>query len=192
MRRVRQPCRFQLNPAAPAGLEDALTARRYRIEAPVWVQTAPIETIRARMEPQRHVVRARVEGALDQVWIDIEVTRGRYADIAATFVAILARRAPCSTPEPPGQLIGERPSPSCKSRPTTKRHWSSTHLPGSRLDTAITTERAMRCDAETRAAQSSLAPRGYSSAKASRAVAMGRNMRCGQPSAATVTKSYFA
>src|SRR5262252_9530114 len=42
-----QPCRFQLNPAAPQGLEDALSARRYRIEAPVWVQTAPIERILA-------------------------------------------------------------------------------------------------------------------------------------------------
>lgn len=86
-----RPCRFQLNPVAPAGLEDALAARRYEIEAPVWVQTAPIETMLARMKPLRPRVHARVEGAPDPVWTDIEIARGRYADIASTFLALLAR-----------------------------------------------------------------------------------------------------
>jgi len=90
----RQPCRFQLNPAAPVGLDEALAARGYRTDAPVWVQTASVEALLARVASQPPDVQATVHASPDAVWIDIEVARGRYAGIASTFLALLARLGP--------------------------------------------------------------------------------------------------
>jgi ribosomal protein S18 acetylase RimI-like enzyme len=83
---------FQIGPTAPSGLDDALAARGYATEDAVWVQT-----VRLREEPGAALQResaprfdTRVSAAPDTAWIDVEIVRGRFADIAPTFLAALA------------------------------------------------------------------------------------------------------
>jgi GNAT superfamily N-acetyltransferase len=101
-----RPPFFQLGPTAPAGLDAALASRGYTVEAPVWVQTAALATLSTRRSPARasppgspadrgrEAIETCVTATPDEGWIDIEIARGRYADIRSTFLDILARLAP--------------------------------------------------------------------------------------------------
>jgi ribosomal protein S18 acetylase RimI-like enzyme len=84
---------LQISPCAPAGIDATLAARGYEVAAPVSVQTAPI----ALGDPPKKAgdVRAEILAAPDARWIEVEVARGRYGDIAETFVP-LVRRLPCA------------------------------------------------------------------------------------------------
>jgi ribosomal protein S18 acetylase RimI-like enzyme len=88
---------LQIGPTAPEGLDEALAARGYAVEAPVSVQTAalvPPVAGRRDVPLEDARVEARIASEPDDAWIDIEVTRGRYADIRATFLGVLARLGP--------------------------------------------------------------------------------------------------
>jgi ribosomal protein S18 acetylase RimI-like enzyme len=99
-----QPTRFQLGPMGPAGLDEALAARGYAIESPVWVQTASLASVfgrtrvddaqvALRMRP-RPPLRTNIAASPDDSWVDIEITRGRYSDIAPAFLGLLGRLGP--------------------------------------------------------------------------------------------------
>jgi GNAT superfamily N-acetyltransferase len=90
---------FQIGPTAPAGIDEALAARGYGVIAPVWVQTAAVKDVGAAAAAAvAGVPRSNVETSVDAQpsvdWIDIEVSRGRYADIARTFLDALAGLGP--------------------------------------------------------------------------------------------------
>ena len=81
------PPRFQVGPLTPAGFDAALGRRGYALAAPVSVQTATLAEVTRRCEHGPTAgVRAEVLAAPDARWIDLEVSRGRYADIADTFL----------------------------------------------------------------------------------------------------------
>jgi ribosomal protein S18 acetylase RimI-like enzyme len=89
------PPQLQIGPLAPVGLDAALAARGYASVSPALVQLAEVEDIRRVPRPPSGVV-AEVHAEPDAVWIEIEVTRGRYASIADEFLRVmrgLGRRA---------------------------------------------------------------------------------------------------
>ena len=85
---------FQVGPRAPAGLDAALASRGYGIAALVCVQTAALSEVARRSVGRARSVRAEVHATPDAEWIDVEVTRGRYADIADIFVRLMIGVAP--------------------------------------------------------------------------------------------------
>ncbi len=92
-----QKALFQVGPTAPAGLDGALASRGYAAESPVWVQTAMLAALveRARAASQRgSAVRTSLCSTPDAAWIEVEVSRGRYASIAGTFLEALSRLGP--------------------------------------------------------------------------------------------------
>jgi N-acetylglutamate synthase len=89
-----QPRRFQIGPTAPRGLDAALAARGYSVTAPVWAQTALVDALAAAGRPSETAITAEVAAQAGDAWVDLEVTRGRYADIATRFVDLVARLAP--------------------------------------------------------------------------------------------------
>jgi ribosomal protein S18 acetylase RimI-like enzyme len=95
--RGRQPY-VQIGPTAPAGLDEALAARGYAVEAPVWVQTAALARRAVREAPADARIDTRIEtdvtSSPEEAWIDIEVARGRYADIRETFLGVLGGLGP--------------------------------------------------------------------------------------------------
>jgi GNAT superfamily N-acetyltransferase len=92
-----QKALFQVGPTAPAGLDEALAARGYVAESPVWVQTATLAPLveRARAASRSGTALRTVVGSTpDASWIEIEVSRGRYAGIAGTFLEALSQLGP--------------------------------------------------------------------------------------------------
>jgi ribosomal protein S18 acetylase RimI-like enzyme len=85
---------FQVGPTAPAGLDAMLASRGYSIEAPVHVQTAPLQRLVDRARQRTPRVQATVCDTPDEAWTDIEIARGRFAGIATTFLDVLARLGP--------------------------------------------------------------------------------------------------
>jgi ribosomal protein S18 acetylase RimI-like enzyme len=86
---------FQVGPTAPPGLDDALAARGYAIEAPVWVQTGLLGSPAAQASGARtDDVDATIAAAPDATWMEVEIARGRFANIASTFLDVLARLGP--------------------------------------------------------------------------------------------------
>jgi ribosomal protein S18 acetylase RimI-like enzyme len=85
---------FQLGPTAPAGLDEELASRGYAVEAPVYVQMAPLERVIDRVRATPAHVETRVGDTPDEAWTDIEIARGRYAAIGSTFLDVLARLGP--------------------------------------------------------------------------------------------------
>ena len=84
-----QPVRFQIGPTAPAGIDEALAARGYVVASPVWVQTATLDAIDAACEATAHSAEAEIHDAPDDAWIDVEVTRGRFAAIGDAFLSMM-------------------------------------------------------------------------------------------------------
>jgi GNAT superfamily N-acetyltransferase len=92
-----QQALFQVGPTAPPGLDGALASSGYAAESPVWVQTTALGPLaeRARAAARREMaVRTTVASTPDASWVDIEVARGRYAGIAATFLEALSQLGP--------------------------------------------------------------------------------------------------
>jgi ribosomal protein S18 acetylase RimI-like enzyme len=94
----RMPPLFQIGPLAPPGIDEALAARDYTVEAPVSAQTAPLEDVVHRAEgsspPAGGVatspaVSAEVLAQPDTAWIEVQVVRGRYAATAGVFVGLM-------------------------------------------------------------------------------------------------------
>jgi GNAT superfamily N-acetyltransferase len=99
---------FQVGPTAPAGLDAALASRGYVAESPVWVQTTSLGPIVERARAVVGPIGTSVASTPDAAWVDIEVARGRYADIAATFlgaVAQLGSRAGFATAHVDGAVV---------------------------------------------------------------------------------------
>jgi GNAT superfamily N-acetyltransferase len=82
--------RFQIGPGAPAGLDDALAARGYAAVVPAHVMTASMEDLGRRTEPAPVGARAAILAKPDPRWIDIEIARGRYADIGEVFLRLMS------------------------------------------------------------------------------------------------------
>lgn len=89
------PARFQLSPVAePAGLDAALAARGFEVEAPVSIQVAGAEGVAGRAEPGG--VSARVEADPEGEWFAISGGRGRFtpqADVYRGFLRRIGARA---------------------------------------------------------------------------------------------------
>lgn len=85
---------FQVGPTAPPDLDEALASRGYAREAPVWVQATALEDLLERARAAPTDVQANVPSVPDAAWIEIEIARGRYAEIAATFLDALSQLGP--------------------------------------------------------------------------------------------------
>jgi N-acetylglutamate synthase len=90
------PAIFQLAPLpGAAGLDAALARRGYRIDAPVWVQTAPLDALAARSAPgggeAARSLAIAVQRAPDAAWLHVAVDRGRFRDARDVFTALLGR-----------------------------------------------------------------------------------------------------
>ena len=77
---------FQVGPTAPLGLDALLVARGYGYAARTRAQTTSLGTLRENAGRREARGRTTIQGAPDDVWVDIEVTRGRYANIGAVFL----------------------------------------------------------------------------------------------------------
>jgi len=82
------PPRFQLTPLAPAGLEAALARRGYSIAAPVFAETAPLTAVLSAEGASG--VSAEILPSPDDAWKEVEIARGRFADIGDSFLRALA------------------------------------------------------------------------------------------------------
>jgi ribosomal protein S18 acetylase RimI-like enzyme len=81
---------FQISPAArPDGLDAALAARGYRVEAPVSIQTA-----RAEAAIVEHAHDVRIETRCTEEWFDVSARKGRFASTAHVYRALLERIGP--------------------------------------------------------------------------------------------------
>jgi len=79
---------FQLSPLSrPAGLEAALEARGYLLEAPVSIQAASARVVAA--EAPR--VPAHVDTRLTDEWFEISARRGRFAAVSDAYRSLLDR-----------------------------------------------------------------------------------------------------
>jgi ribosomal protein S18 acetylase RimI-like enzyme len=82
------PPQLQIGPLAPVGLDAAVAARGYTAVSPALVQLAEVEAVRRTTRPPSGVV-AEVHAEPDALWIEIEVTRGRFAPIADEFLRLM-------------------------------------------------------------------------------------------------------
>lgn len=79
---------FQLSPLSkPSGIEAALEARGYIVEAPVSIQVASARAVAA--EAPR--VAARVDAELTDDWFEISARRGRFAAVSDVYRGLLGR-----------------------------------------------------------------------------------------------------
>jgi GNAT superfamily N-acetyltransferase len=87
------PSCFQIIPIDAAhGLDEDLARRGYDIDAPVWIQTAPIDVLASAWGPAHLTV--RVAPGYDAAWLHVAVTRGRFRDAASVLTALLDRIGP--------------------------------------------------------------------------------------------------
>jgi GNAT superfamily N-acetyltransferase len=85
---------LQIGPTAPPGTDAELAARGYAIAAPVRAQIADASEVLARAADRASAATAIVAPEPDAAWIDVEVTRGRYAEIESTFVRLMRGLGP--------------------------------------------------------------------------------------------------
>ncbi len=85
-------CAFQVGPLSrPGGLDEVLSARGYRLEAPVAVEVAHAGDLAAAAEAPG--VRVFVEPRLFEGWFELSARRGRFAEVQDVYRALLDRLA---------------------------------------------------------------------------------------------------
>jgi GNAT superfamily N-acetyltransferase len=89
-----QPVLFQIGPTAPAGIDSLLVERGYSVETPVDIRTASPAAIASRAGTPPPGVRIEVSDQPGPAWIEVEITRGRYAGIASTFLRLMGGLRP--------------------------------------------------------------------------------------------------
>ena len=82
------PAIFQICPASPPGLDEALAARGYATEAPVAILTAPLAELSAEAPAG---ARVRVDRELADDWFELSGGRGRFAEVQPVYRGILER-----------------------------------------------------------------------------------------------------
>jgi ribosomal protein S18 acetylase RimI-like enzyme len=88
-----QPAMYQLSPvASPVGLDEALAARGYQIDAPVVVQVADVAPLVERHRPLPGV-RTEVTAVPSARWFEVSALRGRFAPVADVYRGLLGRLA---------------------------------------------------------------------------------------------------
>jgi ribosomal protein S18 acetylase RimI-like enzyme len=83
-----QPAIFQLCPLSPAGLEPALAARGYAIDAPVAILTAPLAELARDLPAESDV---RIDEKLADDWFELSGGRARFAAVQPVYRGILER-----------------------------------------------------------------------------------------------------
>ena len=82
------PAIFQLCPLSPAGLDEALAARGYAVDAPVAILSAPLAEL-ARELPAGSEV--RIDAAIADDWFELSGGRARFAAVQPVYRGILER-----------------------------------------------------------------------------------------------------
>jgi N-acetylglutamate synthase len=85
------PAIFQICPASPPGLDGALAARGYAIDAPVAILSAELAMLAL---PSPDGVEARVTEKLGEPWFELSGGRSRFAAVQDVYRGILARIGP--------------------------------------------------------------------------------------------------
>jgi ribosomal protein S18 acetylase RimI-like enzyme len=82
------PAIFQLCPLSPAGLDEALAARGYAVDAPVAILSAELAELHSRAPRD---VEARVDGSISADWFELAARRTRFAAVSEVFRGIVER-----------------------------------------------------------------------------------------------------
>jgi ribosomal protein S18 acetylase RimI-like enzyme len=83
----RLPALYQITTiATPSGLDDALAARGYLIEAPVAVEVATTDDLRLAASAE-----TRIEEQLRPAWFELSAHRGRFSAVADVYRGLLDR-----------------------------------------------------------------------------------------------------
>lgn len=82
------PAIFQLCPVSPPGLDEALAARGYAIDAPVAILTVPLAELSAEPPAGSDV---RVDREIADDWFELSGRRARFAEVQPVYRGILER-----------------------------------------------------------------------------------------------------